>query len=82
MTEERAPGSFTTLAVRLARTIAQAALKTALVVFDALGAGPGSATSSVAHLPVLLPRRGGDEPPTVQPRRKPRFRRRRPRRSN
>lgn len=82
MTEKRAPGSFRALAVRLGRTIVQAALKTALVVFDALGAGPGSATSSVAHLPVLLPRRGEDEPPAGAPRRKPRFRRRRKRRSN
>ncbi|MEC5185038.1 hypothetical protein RCH12_002514 [Cryobacterium sp. MP_3.1] len=72
---------MTAVAVRLARMIAQAALKTALVIVDALSTGPGSATSSVAHLPVLLPRRSGDEPPAAQPRRKRRFRRRR-RRSN
>ncbi|TFB98686.1 hypothetical protein E3O42_15070 [Cryobacterium adonitolivorans] len=68
--------------IHLGRTIVQAALKTALVLFDALNIGPGSATSSVAHLPVVLPRLGEDEPPAVQPRWKPRFPRRRPRRSN
>lgn len=82
MTGNRARGSVTAMAVRVARRIVQAALKTALVIVDALNIGPGSATSSVAHLPVLLPRRGGDEPSAAQPRRKPRFRRRRPRRSN
>ncbi|WP_104164078.1 hypothetical protein [Cryobacterium sp. N22] len=82
MTGDRARGALTARLARLGRTIAQAALKTALVIFDALGAGPGSATSSVVHLPVLLPRRGEDEPPAVATRAKPRFRRRRKRRSN
>ena len=80
MTDDRARGALTAGAAHLGRTIVQAALKTALVVFDALNIGPGSATSSIAHLPVVLPHRGDE--PAVEPHTKPRFRRRRRRRSN
>jgi hypothetical protein len=82
VTADRARGPLAARAARLARTVAQAVLKTGLVVLDALNIGPGSATSSVMHLPVVLPHHGEDEPPAVQPRRKPRFPRRRRRRSN
>jgi len=80
VTEQRGRGALTAGAARLGRTIVQAALKTALVIFDALNVAPGSTTSSIAHLPVVLPRRGDE--PAVEPHKRPRFRRRRRRRTN
>jgi len=66
---------------RLGRAILEVALKTALVVVDALSTGPGSATSSLAHLPVVL-RRRSDELAARPVRPTGRFRRRTTRRTN